>query len=86
MNRPKWWDWELEITPHVEKRMIQRSFTEVELREMFDRVTSFHPDKEIGRYVAKSTLGSAKWEIILEPDFDEEMIVVITAYPIERYN
>ncbi len=35
MNRPKWWDGELEITPHVEKRMIQRSFTEVELREMF---------------------------------------------------
>ena len=83
MKWPEWWDWELEITPHVEKRMIQRSFTEIELREMFDRVTSFHPDKEIGRYVAMSTLCSTNWEIILEPDFDEKLIVVVTAYPIE---
>ncbi|MBC8554485.1 MAG: DUF4258 domain-containing protein [Candidatus Brocadiales bacterium] len=82
MNRPKWWDWELEITPHVEKRMIQRSFTEIELREMFDRATSLQPGKEIGRYVAVSTLGTDNWEIILEPDFEEKLIVVITAYPI----
>jgi len=40
MSWPEWWDWELEMTPHVEKRMIQRSFTEIELREMFDRTTS----------------------------------------------
>ncbi len=82
MNRPEWWDWELEITPHVEKRMIQRSFTEIELREMFDRATTLRPDKEIGRYVAVSTLHSANWEIILEPDINEKLIVVVTAYPI----
>lgn len=81
MNWPEWWDWELEITPHVEKRMIQRFFTEIELREMLERVTSLHPDKEIGRYVAVSTLHSANWEIILEPDFDEKLIVVVSAYP-----
>ena len=83
MNWPEWWDWELEITPHAEKRMIQRSFTEIELREMLDRAKALHPDKEIGRYVVVSTLHSTNWEIILEPDFDEKLIVVVTAYPIE---
>lgn len=34
MNWPAWWAWELEITPHVEKRMEPRGFTEIELREM----------------------------------------------------
>ena len=27
---PEWWDWELELTPHVEKRMEDRTFTEVD--------------------------------------------------------
>ncbi len=58
MNWPEWWDWELEITPHVEKRMIQRSFTEIELREMLDRAKTLNLDKEIGRYVVVSTLHS----------------------------
>ncbi|MGR3220414.1 MAG: hypothetical protein ACUZ8H_11465 [Candidatus Anammoxibacter sp.] len=82
MDWPEWWDWELEITPHVEKRMIQRSFTELELRTMFDMAKALRPGKEIGRYVVVSTLHSINWEIIVEPDFDEKLIVVVTAYPI----
>ena len=31
---PDWWDWELEFTPHLIKRMIDRQFNEVELRAM----------------------------------------------------
>lgn len=34
MNWPIWWDWELEISPHVEKRMEERNFTEIDLRDM----------------------------------------------------
>ena len=33
-NWPTWWDWELEMTPHVERRMEDRNFSEVELRDM----------------------------------------------------
>jgi hypothetical protein len=25
---PHWWDWDVELTPHVEKRMEDRGFTE----------------------------------------------------------
>ena len=31
---PDWWDWELELTPHLLKRMIDREFSEVDLRIM----------------------------------------------------
>lgn len=35
-SRPEWWAWELEITPHAEKRMEDREFSEIDLRGMLD--------------------------------------------------
>jgi hypothetical protein len=35
-NAPDWWSFELELSPHVEERMIDRGFTEVDLRMMID--------------------------------------------------
>lgn len=34
MAWPHWWDWEIELTPHLEKRMEDRGFTELDLRGM----------------------------------------------------
>ncbi len=31
-KRPVWWDWELELHPHIYKRMTERDFTEVDVR------------------------------------------------------
>jgi hypothetical protein len=31
---PDWWDWELELSPHLLKRMTDRRFTEIDLRRM----------------------------------------------------
>ena len=36
---PDWWAWELELSSHVEKRMGDRDFSEVELRDMLERAT-----------------------------------------------
>jgi hypothetical protein len=41
-------------------------------------------DIEPGRWVAHARHRGAKWEVILEPDRDAEMLVVITAYPAEQ--
>jgi hypothetical protein len=37
MPWPEWWEWELEITPHLEKRMEDRDCTEIDLRTMLAR-------------------------------------------------
>lgn len=50
---PTWWEWELELTPHLEKRMDTR------FRERH-------------------------WEVIVEPDDSEELLVVVTAYGVNR--
>jgi hypothetical protein len=35
-NAPDWWSFELELSPHVEERMIDRGFTEVDPRLMIE--------------------------------------------------
>ena len=84
MNWPFWWKWELEITPHVEKRMEQRNFTEIALREMMDRAVGFRPVEQYGRYVIESRYRRTGWEVIVEPDSEGELLVIVTAYPVEE--
>ena len=82
-GRPDWWDWELELTPHVIKRMRDRDFTEVDLRAMLHEPASLRPDIEPGRWVVETRHERSPWEVILEPDQELELLVVITAYPAE---
>ena len=84
MEWPAWWSWDLELTPHLEKRMEDRQFTEVDLRTMLDTATGFRPDGIVGRFVVESRRAARPWEIIVEPDYDESLLVVITAYPADR--
>ncbi len=80
MEWPPWWQWELELTPHVEKRMGDRDFNEVDLRAMLQRARSFRPDVLDGRFVVETDHRRAKWEVVVEPDEVEHLLVVVTAY------
>jgi hypothetical protein len=82
MKHPDWWDWELELTPHIEKRMEDRGFTEVDLRAMVERATAIRPDVVEGRWVVEARLGGTRWEIVVEPDEDDQRIIAITAYTV----
>lgn len=84
MEWPEWWSWELEMTPHLEKRMEDRSFTEVDLREMLERAHGYRPDAEEGRWVIEARHRRKRWDVIVEPDPTEALLVVVTAYPVER--
>ena len=83
MNWPLWWMWDLELTPHLEKRMEQRNFTEIDLRDMMDQASGYHRDLNHDRWVVETRHQGRNWEIIVEPDPDERMLVVITAYSTE---
>ena len=82
MNWPIWWDWELEISPHVEKRMEEREFTEIDLRDMMQRAQACDSDEIEGRYVIQTRRQQHNWKIIVEPDEIDHLLVVITAFPI----
>lgn len=82
-ERPEWWTWEIEISPHVEERMQDREFSEVDLRAMFDDATGYRPDVEQGRWIVETRHGRRSWKVIVEPDANEQLLVVVTAYPVE---
>ena len=80
---PSWWDWELELSSHLLKRMLDRDFSEVDLRSMMEQAVGLHSDIEPGRWVVQAQRGSERWEVIVEPDAVERLLVVITAYPLD---
>jgi len=80
---PLWWEWDLELSPHIEKRMEDRGFTEVELREMLHNAQGYREDVVDGRWVVDARLRGRSWEVVLEPDDAEHLLVAVTAYPVE---
>jgi hypothetical protein len=78
---PSWWEWDLEFVPHLFKRMADRDFNEVDLRQMLEEATGYHVDVVEGRFVIETRHGGKDWEVIVEPDHDDELLVVVTAYP-----
>jgi hypothetical protein len=81
---PEWWTWELELSPHVERRMEDRDFSEVELRDMLESPDAYREDVVGGRWVVETRFRRQRWEVIVEPDEAERLLVVITAYKVER--
>lgn len=84
MERPEWWDWELELIAHVEERMADREFSEVELRTMLGNANRLKPDHVPGRWLVHTHHAGHPWIVVLEPDFTAEVLVVITAFERER--
>ena len=79
---PEWWHWELELSPHLLKRMTDRRFTEIDLRRMLERASSYRQDVVGERWVIETRHRSRRWEVIVEPDGERQLVVVITAYPV----
>ena len=78
-----WWKWELELSSHLLKRMLDREFSEVELRTMMECATGYRRDEEPGRWVIEARHRSSPREVIVEPDTSDRLLVVITAFPAE---
>ena len=79
---PAWWEWELELTSHLLKRMVDRR-SEIDLRSMMASAMRLREDDEPGRWVVETSHESVPWEVIVEPDPADQLLVVITAYRVD---
>jgi hypothetical protein len=52
MTFPEWWEWELDFDAHVEERMEERDYSEVDLRTMLENATEVFPARGDGRWLA----------------------------------
>jgi hypothetical protein len=82
VDGPEWWEWPLELTPHVIKRMRERGFSETDLRAMMDDAIGCAPDEVPGRWAVRTRLHSQEWQVIVEPDREDELLVVVTAFEV----
>ena len=80
---PSWWSWELELTAHLLKRMDDRGFDELDLRRMLEHASGYTPDVVAGRFMVATRHDGRAWVAIVEPDQDNDLLVVITAYPLD---
>jgi hypothetical protein len=80
---PEWWTWELSFVGHAEMRMEQRGVTEVDVRAMLERASAFEPNVIEGRYLIKTHQRGRPWTVIVEPDVDAKLLVVVTVYEVE---
>ena len=82
---PDWWDFELELSPHVLDRMIDRDFSEADLRLMMDAADGLRPGVSLGRWIVEAPHHGDAWEVVVEPDELDRVIVVITAYKVTAW-
>lgn len=80
---PDWWEWELELSSHLLKRMEDRDFTELDVRRMLSGASGLGPDIVPDRWVIETRHRRKPWEVIVERDPDAQLLIVIAAYPIE---
>lgn len=77
---PEWWEWELELSPHLLKRMADRDFTEADLRTMLEDAQAWEPTPNPDRFLIRCRFVGRHWNVIVEPDHAEQRQVVVTAY------
>lgn len=64
--------------------MEDRGFNEVDLRRMLEHAGVHRPDIVEDRFVIDARHAGRAWEVIVEPDPTQQLLVVITAYPVEQ--
>jgi hypothetical protein len=62
--------------------MVDRDFSEVDLRRMLEHAMRLRADVVDGRWVVETSHARQPWEVIVEPEEEIRLLVVITAYPV----
>jgi len=64
--------------------MEDRGFNEADLRRMLEHASGYTTDIVVGRFVIEARHGGQAWAVIVEPDHESQLLVVVTAYPVEQ--
>ena len=81
---PEWWAWEFVLSPHIGRRQEDRGFTEIDLRRMLDHAYRVDPDARIGRWRIRTRHRRGNWTVVVEPEIDRRIVVVVTAYWVSK--
>lgn len=82
-RRPEWWDWDLELSPHLLIRSGQRHFDEFDLRTMIEEAVSMEPGSLPDRWRIDTKWRRRPWSIVVDVDEYRKRVTVVTAFPVE---
>jgi hypothetical protein len=74
----------LSFTAHAELRMEQRGVTEIDVRAMLERATGHEPSVVEGRFIIHVVHRQRPWMVIVEPDIDAKVLVLVTLYEVSK--
>ena len=57
---PNWWEWELEFSPHLLKRMLDRGLSDVDVRLMIEGTIGLRQAERAERWVVTATHDSRR--------------------------
>lgn len=57
-------------------------FDEVDLRRMLQHGSAYRPDVVESRWIVECRHAGRRWEVIVEPDRQTRLLVVVTAFPV----
>ncbi|MCC6164939.1 MAG: DUF4258 domain-containing protein [Acidobacteria bacterium] len=81
---PHWWTWDLSFSSHAEARMERRGVTEMEVRAMLERAVGVRPAAIVGRFTIDVRNQNARWVVVVEPDAEARLLVVVTVYEVSE--
>jgi hypothetical protein len=61
--------------------MDERGFSELELRMMLTDAARLYPARRPGRWQVATRVGRRPWTVVVEPDPEEQIVYVVTAFP-----
>ena len=64
--------------------MEQRGVTEVDVRAMLERAMRSEASVVEGRFMIHATHNHRPWIVIVEPDVDAKLLVVVTPYEVSE--
>ncbi len=64
--------------------MEQRGVTEVDVRAMLERAVGARPAAINGRFTIEVRHQTARWVVVVEPDAEARLLVVVTVYEVSE--
>ena len=58
--------------------------TEIDVRAMLKRATRYKPSVVEGRFMVYAVYQQRPWVVIVEPDVDAKLLVVVTPYEVSE--
>ncbi|MSQ85090.1 MAG: hypothetical protein EXR77_19815 [Myxococcales bacterium] len=77
---PPWWSWPRTVSDHIERRMLDRGFTHLQLHAMLAHARHIRPSTTDGRFVVDCSLRGRQWRVVLEPQPELQQVVIVTAF------